>query len=553
MLTNVQKMVDKLVFIMTPYKGQKNVYTFGGFDDILVQLDEAQSIVATVRSSRYIAALRTHADEWARLLRDFSTTLDALMTCQRGWMYLNNVFSSGDIQHQLSEEWRDYQAVDKRFKDLSGKAHDDPSAFRFCTVLNPLQDLVTANGTLETIQKRLEDYLENKRMMFPRFYLLSNDDLLDLLAKARDPEAGQPHLRKFFEGIYRLNIVNEADVASVDAMISAEGETVPIRSMKLRGAVEAWLAQVEEQCQRALRGHMKNARTTYAEQARVDWISPQPGQIVLAVTQIDWAEKVELALTSGNADEGLRRVNEETEWNLGELAKMVRLDLTDLERTKVSALITMDVHSRDIITEMIAHRVAGVQDFEWFKRLKYRWDDTNKEVIVHQTNTTFHYGYEYLGCTPRLVITPLTDRCYLTLTGALHLHLGGSPAGPAGTGKTETVKDLAKALAIFCVVFNCSESVTVFQMSTFFRGLAQAGAWSCFDEFNRINIEVLSVIAEQFNCIRLALCADLKRFDFEGKEIPLNARVGCFITMNPGYAGRTELSDNSRRFSGQCR
>ncbi|XP_059176449.1 dynein axonemal heavy chain 6-like [Physella acuta] len=554
----LKKVVDSwksVEFTVVPYKDQKDVYILGSTDDIQQLLDDSNINIQTIQSSRHVGPIKAKVDEWAASLALFNKTLESWITCQRTWLYLESIFSAPDIQRQLPVEAKLFVEVDRSYKEIMRRVKKSPLAIRNGAQPGLFETFEYNNELLDKILKCLEAYLETKRVAFPRFYFLSNDELLEILAQTRNPLAVQPHLRKCFDAIHKLEfglvegllpgeeIQYTNDILS---MISPEGEKILLaKGLKARGNVEDWLAKVEEAMFASLRRLCKKSIKEYETTSFINWIMSNASQVVLTICQMMWTRDVTAILRDTRTVIRSMREFEVRSFNeLNLLAATVRGELPKLARATLCALITINVHARDMITDMVKKQVSELISFEWQKQLRYYWNVELDNCVVCMSNSVYGYGYEYLGACPRLVITPLTDRCYLCLMGALQLDLGGAPAGPAGTGKTETTKDLAKALAIQCVVFNCSDSLDYRMMGGFFSGLAQSGAWCCFDEFNRINIEVLSVIAQQLITIRNAKLAKSNRFMFEGREIKLVHTCAAFITMNPGYAGRTELPDN---------
>lgn len=554
-LKKVEDSWKSLDFIVLPHKDTKDVFILGGTDDIQQNLDDSNINISTIASSRHVGPIKAKVDEWAKQIELFNKTLEAWITCQRGWLYLESIFSAPDIVRQLPTEAKMFANVDKSWKDIMRKLNKIPLAIRAGTQPGLLETFQNNNTLLDQIMKCLEAYLESKRVVFPRMYFLSNDELLEILAQTRNPHAVQPHLRKCFDAINSLEFAAFAPGSveeqsgqisnEIIAMISPEGEKVSLgKGLRARGNVEEWLGKVEEAMFVNLKKILKSSMTDWDNSDRETWLTRWQSQIILTVSQTMWCKEVTEILEGDNQVEDMKEFEKKQFVNLAKLAQLVRQDLPELLRMSIVSLITLDVHARDIITELCSLEVDDTTNFEWLKQQRYYWDTEIDNSVVRMSNAMYVYGYEYLGAGTRLVITPLTDRCYLCLMGALQLDLGGAPAGPAGTGKTETTKDLAKSLAKQCVVFNCSDSLDYKMMGRFFSGLAQSGAWCCFDEFNRIDIEVLSVIAQQLITIRNAKAAKLSRFIFEGREIKLVSTCAAFITMNPGYAGRTELPDN---------
>ena len=219
--------------------------------------------------------------------------------------------------------------------------------------------------------------------------------------------------------------------------------------------------------------------------------------ITLCGTQIWWNFTVEdvFRRVAGGDKHAMKKELAQENIDLNNLIALVRESISSCLRKCVNTLIILDVHARDVVDKFVRDSILSSKEFAWESVLRFYWDLKKDDCDIRQCTGSFAYCYEYQGLNGRLVITPLTDRCVMTLTTALSFFLGGAPAGPAGTGKTETVKDLAKGLALRCVVTNCGETMDFVACGIIFSGLIQTGFWGCFDEFNRINVEVLSVVS----------------------------------------------------------
>ncbi|KAK5640705.1 hypothetical protein RI129_009252 [Pyrocoelia pectoralis] len=535
------KMVEEwtdIKFECVPYR-ETGVSILSAVDEIQVMLDDHILKAQTMRGSPFVKAFEDRMQKWEDKLIMMQDIIETWLICQATWMYLEPIFSSEDIMRQMPTEGRNFKQVDRTWRAIQANTIQDTRVIVATDYKNMLPLLRQCNLLLDDIQKGLNDYLEKKRLYFPRFFFLSNDELLEILSETKDPLRVQPHLKKCFEGISALDFTDDEEVV---AMISAEGEHVKfsgkIVPAEAKGMVEKWLLEVQILMIQSMKDITTASLNNYQVADRVEWLMSWPGQIVQCVNYITWTIDVTEAIVEG-------RLGKQVELCTLIIETCVRLVQGKLDpgvRITVESLIVIDVHGRDIVALLRDWKVETMADFNWISQLRYYW--SGGLVSVCMITTEVAYGFEYLGNQARLVVTPLTDRCFRTLMGAFRLNLGGAPEGPAGTGKTETCKDLAKVVAKKCVVFNCSDGLDYKALGKFFKGLAQSGSWACFDEFNRIELEVLSVVAQQISSIQMAVAAKLEKFIFEGTEITLDPTCTCFITMNPGYAGRQELPDN---------
>lgn len=533
-----------------------------GWDELFAKCSENLNSLQAMKHSPYYKEFEEDALAWEDKLNRVHVLFDVWIDVQRQWVYIEGVFTgNADIKHLLPIESGRFQNINSEFLAVMKKANKTPYVLDVLNIPNTQKSLERLAEMLNKIQKALGEYLEKERVSFPRFYFVGDEDLLEMIGDSNDTLRIAKHFKKMFAGLCGLVMEDESVISG---FTSKEGEAVKLKkgiSLAKTPRINDWLALLEGGMKSTLAELLAEAVDRYTpifESETVDrdalklFMDEFPSQVVVLATQVVWTTAVDKSLAMGG--QSLHVLFEREVEVLRVLADTVLGDLEVILRKKCEQMITECVHQRDALGKLIGAGADSPAHYLWQLQMRYVYAPEGNfldRLQVRMANAKLNYGFEYLGVPESLVRTPLTDRCFLTLTQALCQRLGGSPYGPAGTGKTESVKALGLQLGRFTLVFCCDDTFDFRAMGRIFLGICQVGAWGCFDEFNRLEERILSAISQQIQNIQLGLkqgAEDSKcHIELVGRQLSVNENTGIFITMNPGYAGRSNLPDNLKK------
>uniref|UniRef100_A0A0N5CE75 Cytoplasmic dynein 2 heavy chain 1 n=1 Tax=Strongyloides papillosus TaxID=174720 RepID=A0A0N5CE75_STREA len=520
-------------FVLTDYKhsNKQNIKIVKEWKDLINQVKDNSALLQSLKASPFYKDFSDKTLSWEQKLASLDEYLGNMMRIQRKWIYLEPIFGRGCLPSEMSR----FNRVDIEFRSILNDISRDKRVISLVNrkgLKNSLEQIV---DQLNRCQKALNTFLEEKRNAFPRFYFLGDDDLLEILGQSQNPNVIQSHLKKLFQGINKV-VFNE-NQSKIIAIVSSDGENVILeKEIEVVSNVEIWLTQLTDE----MKNTIKKLVGKCLNESSLD-LGKYPSQILCLCEEIRFCREIEDLLKS-NLDlvDYHKKLNELLDQFTGNKVDDKVLSL------KLKALILDLIHHISIVECLMKEdNKLTIDSWIWQKQLRFYYE--NHDVIVKMSSASFNYSYEYQGNSPKLVYTPLTDKCYLTLTQALSMGLGGNPYGPAGTGKTESVKALASAMGRQVLVFNCDEGIDLYSMSRIFIGLVQCGAWGCFDEFNRLESGVLSAISMLISAIQNSISKKTGKCTLDKKTVSVNENSAIFVTLNPavkGYGGRQKLPDN---------
>ena len=440
---------------------------------------------------------------WSKSLNLVSQVTSVLERVLSLWTYLEPLFlQSEQVRKALPDNFRRFSAVNEDVRGILKEAITTKFVLMVSNQPSVVETLGDVIEELESCKRNLSSFLLQKKEAYPRFYFLSDDDLLDVLSHGCSLEMLNKHLRKLFVTIDAVSIVENRTVSwksKVGSEVCKLAEEVSI----LDKEVEVYFGEIHEAIRESVRSNIASSIKRFMTQQRSAWLlhkddsnsNTDIGQTSLFVSAMYFTKDTESIFEALQAGNRMAMRDYGTKLNL-QLTELVNLlpkvchSAEDLVRT--SNLITFDGHARDQINLLMDKVVKNKDDFYWRTQMKVYLD--NK---IQLCDFIQEYGFEYCGNDARLVITPATERAFVSISQSLQTMSASGLIGHNGT--SSILSEFAFRFGRNCFVFNCGPDFNHQFMVETFKGLNACGCWGCFDSMEHLQTNVVSGIA---SCIK---------------------------------------------------
>ncbi|WBW73245.1 dynein heavy chain, minus-end directed microtubule motor Dhc1 [Schizosaccharomyces osmophilus] len=529
-------------------------YLLKDSDKLLSDCEEWIDQLSSIKLSESYSQVKGLTDDLTDKLIDLLDFLNIWVDVQQHWTYLDGVFSKNKVfQSLLPQAAVAYFRSTKSYTQGINLLLSSKGIEGFHKLQSPKDFADTLLRSLIDIKKLLIEYFESERLKFPRLFFLGDEDLLELVCHINDEAIMDKHIGTLFPGIKRLIISQEDD--TIEKLVTDEHLSLvlssPIRIKQESGCFE-WVSFIEKDIRSVLLKTFGVAYSNFNKDYDINnlnawfpvWLKSFPSQILLLCFRCYASH----ALKEGIKEKELTCFDSLLKQGIEWLSKYAIDEENVILRKKVLLFINEKLHYRSLVKTLIDN---NYNDYYWFREIKcsYQIDERGKPSInVEMFSVTCPYTFHYVQIESPFVYTELTRECFSTLIHAIQLGFGGAPSGPAGTGKTETVKALGAYLGRYVFVFNCDDSFNYKVIRRILTGLCQLGVYACFDEFNRLNPGTLSSVSQDIQLIQTNCKRGSKALlPINGQLIEADRSFCIFITLNPSYQGRSELPCNLKR------
>ncbi len=350
-LETIDKKWKDINFLLAINKNTK-VFTISNWNEINKELDTDIMEIQQLEISPYKGPFEKRISDWGKELLNISNVLEEWNKCQKTWVYLQPVFDSGDIAKDIPNESKKFGMTDRMWRELMSNVEKMLSVKVNCSREGLLEKLREANMNLENVEKGLNNYMEKKRAIFPRFYFISNPQFLEILSQTKDIKKVKNNLNKIFESIENIDLKDDKYITN---FISKLNESLVLEEhILIQGRnVEVWMLALENMMFKTIRAYLEKAVKDYPTKQRKDWVLCHPGQVIMCGNQTFWTQEVELALSKNEMKSYLDIYQRRIE----DIVILVREKLTRLMSINLSNLITIDIHNRTIIKTLISNNV----------------------------------------------------------------------------------------------------------------------------------------------------------------------------------------------------